>query len=94
VLSKIWRDIVKYTQKLSAFLCLSVLLGCEGLTAVKVDAASTIDQPPPPMFCEPGEDPQVNVDLVGNCTSMTQDFGDWYLTLVEYGKEKLGWKYE
>jgi len=30
---------------------------------------------------------------VGSCTAMTLEFGDWYLTLIEYGKEKLGWKF-
>ena len=80
-------------QKLRACLCLSVLLGCAGATEVKVDSASSIDQPPPPRLCEPGEDPNVDADLVASCTAMTLEFGDWYLTLVEYGKEKLGWKF-
>ena len=78
---------MRYIPKLSASLCLIGLLGCAGATEVKVDSASTIDQPPPPRLCEPGEDPNVDVDLVASCTAMTLEFGDWYLTLVEYGKE-------
>ena len=70
-----------------------MLLGCAGATEVKVDAASSIDHPPPPRLCEPGEDPNVDADLVASCTAMTLEFGDWYLTLIEYGKEKLGWKF-
>jgi hypothetical protein len=59
---------------------------------VKVDAASTIDQPPPPDLCEPGQSPVVDENLISDCTAMTKDFGDWFLTVVEYGKERLGWK--
>ena len=84
---------MKSMQKLSASLCLIGLLGCAGATEVKVDSASSIDQPPPPRLCESGEDPKVDVNLVGSCTAMTLEFGDWYLTLIEYGKEKLGWKF-
>jgi hypothetical protein len=69
-----------------------VLLGCDKQT-VTVDAASSIAQPPPPHFCASEEDPKVDVNLVGSCTAMTLEFGDWYLTLVEYGKENLGWKF-
>jgi len=77
----------------SVFLCLSVLLGCATPIDVQVDDTSWLDQPPPPRLCEPGQNPDVDENLVADCTAMTEDFGNWYLGVVEQGKELLGWKF-
>jgi len=39
----------------------------------------------------PGEDPKVDENLVGGCTSLTMDMGDWLLALDQLGKENCDW---
>ena len=78
-------------MKFATCLCLLVLLGCAQPIVIAADTSAAIDQPPPPHFCEPGESPNVSQHLVADCTAMTQEFGDWYLAVVKYGTETLGW---
>lgn len=68
-----------------------MLLACAKPIVVQTDQTSWLDQPPPPEFCEPGQDPQVDENLIANCTSMTKEFGDWYLGVVADGEEFLKW---
>jgi hypothetical protein len=70
-----------------------VLLSCGEPIDVQVDQTSWLDQPPPPGFCEPGQDPFVDENLVADCTAMTKDFGDWFIGVTEMGEELLGWKF-
>lgn len=65
-----------------AFLCLSALAGCGTLT-VASDAPLLIDRPPPLDLCEPGEDPRVDENLIGDCTALTRAVGDWVLQTDE-----------
>ena len=69
---------MKSIARLPAFLCLSALAGC-GTSTVASDAHLLIDRPPPLDLCEPGEDPRVNSELVGECTALTRSVGDWIL---------------
>ena len=82
---------MKYALKSSAFLCLSVTIGCAN--SVPVGNGEWVEQPPPVVFCEPGQEVIVDEHLIANCTAMTKSFGDWFLGLTEQGMEVLGWKF-
>lgn len=52
--------------------------------------------PPPPSLglCKPGEAPEVDENLIADCTALTAPVGDWLLTLAEDGRENCpgsGW---
>jgi len=45
----------------------------------------------PAALCEPGQDPEVDENLIASCTALTQPMGDWLLGITEQGREVCGW---
>lgn len=83
---------MKFMLKSSAFLFLIVLAGCASSTPVG-DGCEWIPQPPPLELCSPLQDPAVDGNLIGECTSLTKDLGDWLLGVAEQGQEVCRWKF-
>jgi len=86
-----WSEAVKSTLKLASFLCLIALAGCVNSTPPG-NGCEWVNPPPPPQLCEPGQDPTVDADMIGQCTALTKEFGDWVLGTTALGRENCGWR--
>ena len=73
---------MKFTTRFAAFLYLSALGGCDSLIVVN-EARLIVDPPPALDLCEPGQDPNVDENLVAECTALTKPVGDWLLGVSE-----------
>ncbi len=68
-----------------------MLAACATSTVPAGNGCEWVDQPPPPVLCEPGQDPNVDENLIADCTALTRPMGDWLLGITEQGREVCGW---
>ena len=68
-------------------LCLIGLAACASSPDLPGDGCEWVPPPPRLELCEPGEDPQVDENLIGQCTALTRPVGDWILALTTQGRE-------
>lgn len=73
---------------------LALLLAACGGARVVGDGCEWVPPPPRPDLCEPGQDPNVDENLIAECTALTKPAGDWWLEIDKLGQENCagsGW---